>query len=188
MSTCSRSPPERAISLPIFRRPSIRTRSCCPPGIPWALWPAPLSPHDVSVLTRACSGCFFTFCLHVLRDPPLLFGSPVSGPHVFPYSRVKATSNLSTLEKAMFIKTAHSTSLLATCALLGTSTLAQADFPGFDDLPLGSSFAAGDSTTSEGVEIAFAGMPWLPSGPDAARPMSTCPTSATISIDSISKT
>ena len=64
----------------------------------------------------------------------------------------------------MFIKTTHSTSLLATCAILGSTAVAAADFPGFDDLPLGSAFSTGDSTNSDGVGISFAGMPWLPSG------------------------
>ena len=65
----------------------------------------------------------------------------------------------------MSIKSTHPTSLLlASCAILGSSSLAHADFPDFDDLPLGSSFATGDSTTSGGVGISFGGMPWLPSG------------------------
>lgn len=65
----------------------------------------------------------------------------------------------------MFIKTARNSSLLlASCTIVGASTLAVADFPGFDDLPLGSVFSSGDSTSSDGVGISFGGMPWLPSG------------------------
>jgi hypothetical protein len=68
-------------------------------------------------------------------------------------------------EKAMFIKTPRNSSfLLATCAVAGASTCAAADFPGFDDLPLGSTFNSGDLTSSDGVGISFGGMPWLPSG------------------------
>ena len=58
--------------------------------------------------------------------------------------------------------------LIAGLGLL-LAPMAAADFPGFDDLATGTTYAVGDHDTSDGVDFAFTPMPWLGGGSGSGR-------------------
>ena len=54
--------------------------------------------------------------------------------------------------------------LIAGLGLSLATSLAAADFPGFDDVTLGTGYSVADSDTSDGVFYSFGPMPWLTGG------------------------
>ena len=61
--------------------------------------------------------------------------------------------------------TNHATNLRARTLIAGlglslAASLAAADFPGFDDVAIGTGYSVADSDTSEGVDYSFGPMPW----------------------------